>query len=127
MPEYRFTSENDEYTEVVADANFNGQITSSEMLEILEVIKTVIHSEVGEVVFLEGLKSISITETSIALALRFKRNGTEKLTPPELDALPRKRAQFLMYCFATVDRIHALAETPFSPNFRFFADVSTWS
>lgn len=126
MPEYQFTPENDEYTEVVADANFDGQVTSSEMLEILEVIKTVVHAGMREVIFLEGLKSVSITETSIALALRFRRGGAENLTPPELDALPRKRARFLMHCFANVDKIHSLAQTPFSPNFRSFVDASTW-
>jgi hypothetical protein len=127
MPNYRFTSENDEYTEVVADARFDDQLASSEMLEILEAIRTTIHLGSRATIFLEGLKSVSISETNISLELRFNRKGILSLAPQDRDAFPGRIVRFLMYCFATIDKIHSLSETPFPHNFRSFIDISSWS
>lgn len=126
MPDYQFSPENDDYTEVVADAIFDGELTSSEMLKVLEVIQRLVHLGKRKFIFLEGLKSVAVNETNISLGLRFRRKGIEVLTPQERDELPRNMSRFLMYCFANIDEIHTLSETPFPPNFRSFADASTW-
>jgi hypothetical protein len=125
MPDYEFVSENDDYMEVIADANFGGQLSSPEILEILDAVHTAITLGVGANIFLEGLKFIAISETSISIGLRFSRKEVEKLPPQERDELPIKMSRFLMYCFANIDKIHLLSETPF-PNFRLFDNMSAW-
>jgi hypothetical protein len=126
MPDYQFSPENADYIEVVADAVFDGELTSSEILKILEVIQSLVHSSKGESIFLEGLKSIAIDKTMISLGLLFRRKGIEILTSQGRDELPRNMSRFLMHCFANIDKIHVLSETPFPPNFRSFIDASTW-
>lgn len=109
-----FVMNSDYSSDIILTATFSELLPPSLMQDMFRELLRVFKLGMELPILFEGPVDVHVTETGIAIRLRFSQNeaDVEKLDPIIKESVPETRVHFTIHILASINRIQKVEPTP---------------